>query len=153
VLHLVVSLRASQTVWHVADLASLRHTETIKQLRNCSLPLPLTTGTEVTFTITASNTGPVRLRNLTMDIPAPATLQNCTPALAGPIPVHGSMVCYATYTFTQEWYEEGQLQLQASAQPHELSTPVTSGQATVTTTYLQQLQYHPGACTLPESRK
>jgi hypothetical protein len=63
------------------------------------------------------------------------------------------MVCYATYTFTQERYEAGQLQLQASAKPSELNAPVTSGQATVTTTYLQQLQYHPGACTLPESRK
>lgn len=111
------------------------------------------TGTEVSFTITASNTGPVRLKNITLDIPTWATLSNCTPALAGPIEVHGSMVCYATYTFTQARYEQGQLDFNVSAVATQLHTVVKSGVATVSTTYTQQLQYYPGDCTLPESRK
>lgn len=107
----------------------------------------------VNYTITAGNTGARRLSNVTLDIPTWATLRNCTPALAGPIPVHSSMVCYAEYTFDQDTYEAGALDFVASAKPTEMPQVVTSAPATVTPSYNPALTFYQGACTLPTARE
>jgi hypothetical protein len=93
------------------------------------------------------------MKNVTVDVPSWAQLKNCTPALHGTIPVHGSMVCFAEYTFDQDFYEAGPMSFRAWAKPNELPAPVQSQPATVTPTYTPQLAYHQGNCTLPSAAR
>lgn len=110
-------------------------------------------GSEVVYTITAGNTGSVRLKNVSVQVPPWAQLLNCTPPVQGTIPTYGSMVCYAGYTFSQDFYEAGVLSFTASAKPNELPAFVQSQAATVTPTYTPQLTFHPGNCTLPPAAR
>jgi hypothetical protein len=122
------------------------------QLTSCCVRVCLA-GTIVTFSITASNTGAVRLKNLTVGLPPWAHLRNCTPALPGTIPVYGSMVCFADYTFDQDFYEAGPLSFSAWAKPNELPAAVQSQPTVVTPTYTPSLVYHQGSCTLPAAAR
>lgn len=110
-------------------------------------------GSQVLYTITAGNTGAVRLKNVTVQVPQWATLLNCTPALHGTIPTYNSMVCYASYVFSQDFYEAGPLSFVASAKPNELPAAVQSQAAMVTPTYTPQLTYQQGNCTLPPAAR
>lgn len=116
------------------------------------------TGDDVTYTLTASNTGAVRLKNLVMTIPTWATLVNCTPSTPtwpGPwtLEVHKALVCYAHYTFTQDFYEAGKLSFVATGKPTELPAAVESAAADVTPTYSASMTYHEGPCVLPLSAR
>jgi hypothetical protein len=115
-------------------------------------------GDDVTYILTASNTGAVRLKNLVMTIPAWASLVNCTPSTAawpGPwaLEVHKNLVCYAHYTFTQDFYEVGLLSFVATGKPNELPAAVESAAADVTPTYSASLTYHEGPCVLPDAAR
>lgn len=123
----------------------------------CQLPVGLLlcwachAGGMVTYTIRAGNTGARRLSAVVLTIPPWAALQNCTPDVAGPIPVHGSMVCYASYTFNQDTFEAGSLDFVASAKPAELQQAVESSPATVTPSYTTQWTFYQGACVMPST--
>jgi hypothetical protein len=112
-------------------------------------------GHKTDYTITATNTGAVRLKNITLNIHDWATLDSCNPALPGPILVHGSMECQVHYIFTQDFYEAGALAFVASAKANELNTAVESAPASVdpSATYLAKLLYKQGTCVLPAARE
>lgn len=110
-------------------------------------------GSQVLYTIIAGNTGAVRLKNVTVQVPQWATLLNCTPPLHGTIPTYSSMVCYASYVFSQDFYEAGLLSFVATAKPNELAAAVQSQAADVTPTYTPELTYQQGNCTLPPAAR
>jgi hypothetical protein len=92
------------------------------------------------------------MKNLTLAIPSWATMLNCTPSTPalGPwiIAPYKQLVCFAEYSFSQDFYEAGLLSFTAEAKPNELAL-VTSAPATVQPTYSATMAFHEGACTLP----
>lgn len=112
-----------------------------------------TTGNTATYTITARNTGAVRLHNVALTLPTWAVTDSCTLNGAATIATHSFVECTAHYTFDQDTYENGPLDFVASAAVSELPSGVTSAPATITPSYSAVLMYNPGTCTMPTARK
>lgn len=108
----------------------------------------------MSYTITAGNTGAVRLKNLTLQVPSWANVTDCTPSLPGPwiIAPYKTLVCHAQYTFSQDFYEAGPLSFVSSAKPAELAAAVQSAPAVIAPTYTASLTAHKGSCTFPTAR-
>lgn len=115
--------------------------------------LVLSAGDSVTFTVTATNTGAVRLKNMVLQLPGWAVLANCTSSLPAVVDPHKSLTCHASYTFSQDVYEAGPLSFVAAVKPDELNTSVVSSAAVVQPVYTASLDYHQGPCSLPLSSR
>lgn len=109
----------------------------------------------VSYTITATNTGAVRIRDLALAVPAWLSLDSCTPALPGPwiVEPFKQVVCQASYSFSQDFYEAGPLSMVASATTTSLPDVVHSAPAVVTPTYTSGVDVQIGTCSLPSSAR
>jgi hypothetical protein len=112
----------------------------------------------VSYIITASNTGPVRLNSMELTIPTWATLVNCTPSLPGPwvMAPYKALSCHASYTFSQDVYEVAALSFVANVQAKvhgNVAVSGTSAPATVPFAFDPQMQPYKGACTLPQTAR
>lgn len=113
-------------------------------------------GDTVEYSITASNTGAVRLRQVAVVAPGWANVTGCVPSLPGPwvLGPHERVVCRASYTFSQDVYEAGTLSFVAGATAAELnSTIVSSEPATISPSYAAGLDVQVEACTLPSAAR
>jgi hypothetical protein len=110
----------------------------------------------VTFEVTLTNTGSVRLTNVALTIPAWTTKVNCSAVgSTWTIQPHSKVTCYVQHSFTQDSLEAGDKSFTASATATELvaagTASVTSAAVAVATVRQHNLVVTPGACTMPSS--
>lgn len=129
------------------------HAQSVTCLFPVAMFVPATAADQkATYTITVTNIGAVRLKNIALTVPIDAVVTACTPAGPGPWTVepYKTLVCTAEYLFDQILYEAGSFDFQATAISTELPSPgVTSAAARITPTYSPGLQVNKGTCVLP----
>lgn len=118
-------------------------------------------GEMVTYTVTLTNIGAVRLHSTNITWPDWVTPTTCSPVHSGSpsttswtVDPYRTVVCQGTYTFDQDAYEAGQLSMAAAASASELANPVSTSSAMVNPTYSHRLDYViESTCNIPSRRK
>jgi hypothetical protein len=117
----------------------------------------LSAGTTVTYTVTLTNTGAVRLTTVALVWPAwiDANAVTCTPSMTAPFTLQtfSSATCQVDYVVPQDVYEEGPLDLVATATSATLNAAVASSPATVQMQYHHDLDVTISGCVIPNARK